>query len=170
MLSLLFPGAGYIACANVSGAISFMITWAAMPLCLLVWFGAGGVIFPLLLWASSVGGAYASAATDSVFTKADIVATAIWISSIVYFNRSSAQERARGNLKRAERNRYLPEELQRIEAQAQPADPDDERELTLDELRRVQLIFDMGLQGIDDFSNFTIIDPIPARGPKISAL
>ncbi|KAH3951726.1 hypothetical protein HBI56_079160 [Parastagonospora nodorum] len=158
MLSLLFPGAGYIACANVSGAISFMITWAAMPLCLLVWFGAGGVIFPLLLWASSVGGAYASAAMDSVFTKADIVATAIWISSIVYFNRSSAQERARGNLKRAERNRYLPEELQRIEAQAQPADPDDERELTLDELRRVQLIFDMGLQGIDDFSNFTIID------------
>jgi hypothetical protein len=61
-------------------------------------------------------------------------------------------------LKRAERNRYLPEELQRIEAQAQPVDPNNERELTLDELRGVQLIFDMGLQGIDDFSNFTIID------------
>lgn len=34
-LSLVFPGAGYIASCNIAGAILFILTWALSPLVLL---------------------------------------------------------------------------------------------------------------------------------------
>jgi hypothetical protein len=34
-LGLVFPGAGYIASANVAGCVLFFLTWALMPIALL---------------------------------------------------------------------------------------------------------------------------------------
>ena len=33
-LGLVFPGAGFVACANITGALSFVLTWALVPLAL----------------------------------------------------------------------------------------------------------------------------------------
>jgi hypothetical protein len=33
-LGLVFPGAGFVACANITGSLSFVLTWALIPLAL----------------------------------------------------------------------------------------------------------------------------------------
>ena len=55
-LSLLFLGAGYIASAKVLASALLAVTYLLLPICLLLWFGAGRLAFPFLLWSSSVAG------------------------------------------------------------------------------------------------------------------
>lgn len=103
-------------------------------------------------------GAHIAAGKTTVFEWAGVVAVAVWVSAVVYFNRSSAREMLKARQKRDVRNAYLNQEIKRIDATKVSPEPEEDRELTLAELRRLQLIFDVGSQAIDDFSNFTIVD------------
>ncbi|KAJ5765633.1 hypothetical protein N7520_005192 [Penicillium odoratum] len=154
ILSLLFPGAGYIACANALGLFLVVVTLLLLPITLFAWFGACGLAFPLLLWAFSIPGAY-FAASDALYEKAWVVAVILQAAPILYLNRSSSQARASAITKRKDRNLQLPLALERVQTSAVSVSPDEDRELTLWELRRVQRLFDVGLQSIDDWSNFS---------------
>ena len=158
VLSFAFPGAGYIACANLVGGGLFLLTWLLMPVALFAWFGAGAVSMPLGLWVLSVAGAYLAASSTGIFNWAGLVAGALVASAVIYFNRLSARERIAANKKRDVRNEYLPQELATMADTATSNSTDEDRELSLEELRRFQFILEVGSQPIDDFSNYTVID------------
>jgi hypothetical protein len=157
-LSLVFPGAGYIACANVQGLILFIVTLFLLPLTLFAWFGAGGLAFPLLLWTLSIPGAYFSASPNAVYEGAAVVAGLLLAVPILFFNRSSARARGCADAKRKQRNLQLPSALECVQSNAMEPPPDEDRELSLSDLRRLQFLFDVGMQALDNWSNFTIID------------
>ena len=75
-LTLLFPGAGYIACANVFGFTLLGVTYVVLPVCLFAWFGAGGIFFPVALWVLSAAGAYFTAG-DGIFEKSSVLSVAV---------------------------------------------------------------------------------------------
>ncbi|KAF5975919.1 hypothetical protein FCOIX_7456 [Fusarium coicis] len=108
-LGLMFAGAGYLASANVLGGILFVLTWASIPLVLFAWFGAGAILFPLLVWGLSIVCAY-FATTDTVWENA-----------------ASKRE--------------------------------EDEELSIESLRKLQFLFDQAFQSLDDWSGFTIVDP-----------
>lgn len=156
-LGLLFPGAGFVACANVAGGISFVLTVLLLPLTLLAWFGAGGLAFPLGLWILSALGAY-FAAGESVFEYAGIITGVALAAFIGYFNRFSAKASKAGVFKRETRNQFIATELRDIEASSVKPPPENERELSLDDLRMVQYAIDQARRDHDDWTNFGIID------------
>ncbi|KAL3474463.1 hypothetical protein BJX99DRAFT_260395 [Aspergillus californicus] len=157
-LSLVFPGAGYLACFNLKGAVLLVLTYLFLPLCLVAWFGAGGLGFPLALWLLSIGGAYWAASPDVVWRHAGWLAVMLLLSFFLYLNRYSARVRRQAAMRRDDRNQNLPAFLETIKGSAVSPPPEAERELTMGELRWVQWLFDVGMQAIDDFSNYGIID------------
>jgi hypothetical protein len=52
-LGLLFPGAGFVAVCTVSSILALVLTLAAIPLILFMWFGCSGLVFPNVLWVGS---------------------------------------------------------------------------------------------------------------------
>ncbi|KAF2490591.1 hypothetical protein BU16DRAFT_518028 [Lophium mytilinum] len=156
-VGLIFPGAGYIACANITGAVAFIVTWLSLPAAMFAWFGAGGFLFPILVWTLSVVGAY-FAAGQSVFEYSDRVSVVLLGALVFYLRYKNGIERKEGEEKRVKRNEYLPTVLNEIQTTAVLAPPASERELTLDELRDVQYAIDQTRLDVSDWLNFTYID------------
>ncbi|KAF2810915.1 uncharacterized protein BDZ99DRAFT_519591 [Mytilinidion resinicola] len=156
-VGFIFPGAGFIACANITGAIAFLVTWALLPAAMFAWFGAGGFLFPILVWTLSAVGAY-FAAGQSVFEYSDRLSVVLLGALVFYFRHKNAIEQKEGEEKRIKRNEYLPTVVEEIHTTAIPAPPDPDRELTLDELRDVQYAIDQARLDIGDWSNHTYID------------
>lgn len=154
-LTLLFPGAGYIACANVFGLILLGVTYAILPVCLFAWFGAGAIFFPIAVWVSSAAGAYFTAG-DGLFEKSGFLSVAVLSTFMCYFNRISARARKTARVKRQVRNNFLPGALAAVDKAAQA--PAAGRELELADLRDIQWTIDQGLRPLDDWTNFTVID------------
>ncbi|KAI9150872.1 Aldehyde dehydrogenase, dimeric NADP-preferring [Paramyrothecium foliicola] len=157
-LGLVFPGAGYLASATVLGAVLFVLTWAALPAALFAWFGAGAITFPLLVWGLSVLGAFA-ATGDSVSSKAGYLAPGLLLFGFFYAAHSARVERAHGRNKRQARNDFIPHQVEAIkEKLAIAASLGDDHELPLEALRKLQHVFDLAFQNLDDWSGFTVID------------
>ncbi|EXJ91486.1 hypothetical protein A1O3_00034 [Capronia epimyces CBS 606.96] len=156
-VTLVFPGAGYIAAANWPAGLLLLLTYLLLPLCLFAWFGAGGVAFPVALWILSAGGAYVMAGSE-LFVHAGTVDVIILAAFLLYFNRTSASARIIAINKRRARNTFIPTTLATLDAGAISPAPRDERELGLSELRDVQWAVDQSLLPLDDWSNFNIID------------
>ncbi|KAL4939225.1 hypothetical protein BDV06DRAFT_225196 [Aspergillus oleicola] len=157
-LSLVFPGAGYLACLNLKGAVLLVLTYLFLPVCLFAWFGAGGLGFPVGLWVLSIGGAYWAASPSAIWNNAGWLAGALLLSFFLVFNRHASKARRQGALRRNDRNQNLPRFLEAVTESVVAPPGAEDRELTLDELRWVQWLFDVGMQDIDDFSNYGIID------------
>ncbi|KAJ2893749.1 hypothetical protein MKZ38_008286 [Zalerion maritima] len=157
-LTLVFPGAGYIAAANLVSALLLVLTWALMPLALFAWFGAGAISFPLAVWVSSIFGAHLSTG-NSVWDRAGLWTPAILSAAFALLNRMSNGERSAGNEKRESRNAFIAQELARVDQQvAQNSPPRNDRELDLQGLRLIQFLIDQAFQDINDWSGFTRID------------
>ncbi|KAF4437162.1 hypothetical protein F53441_13120 [Fusarium austroafricanum] len=156
-LGLLFPGAGYIASANMLGIVLLIITLALYPLVFLAWFGGGAVAIPLLLWIASITGAYFVTA-GSVWEPAGKCAASILFGIFLFANRSSAVERKKGAAHRDARNAVLERSLTEMDAIFVEAPPPGNRELDLSVLRRVQHIIDVARQDKHDWTWFTKID------------
>jgi hypothetical protein len=156
-VTMLFPGAGYIAAANWRAAALLILTYVLFPVCLFAWFGAGGLAFPLGLWILSAGGAYAVAEAE-LFDRADVVSVFLLGAFILYFNRISANARKQGIVKRDGRNAFIPAALDAIDAASVSPGPREDRELGLTELRNIQWTIDQGLLPLDDWTNFTVVD------------
>ncbi|KAF2813992.1 uncharacterized protein BDZ99DRAFT_567692 [Mytilinidion resinicola] len=156
-LSLVFPGAGYIASANILGGVFFLLTFISLPPALFAWFGAGGIFFPILIWALSIPGAY-YATGKTVFSYGGIISLGLLVSFITYFNRLSATARTKATEKRNTRNTFITNELTSIDTLSTPAPPDADRELSLEDLRVIQYVFDQASKAHDDWSEFNVID------------
>ncbi|KAF5568663.1 hypothetical protein FPHYL_2679 [Fusarium phyllophilum] len=157
-LGLIFPGAGYLASPNVLGGILFVLTWASVPLALFAWFGAGAILFPLLVWGLSILGANFTTG-DTIWENSGYWAPGILFTGFLYANTSSRAERNRGYKKRASRNEFIlrqAAETDRLVAAASKKEEDEE--LSIESLRKLQFLFDQAFQSLDDWSGFTIVD------------
>ncbi|KAI0126982.1 hypothetical protein BJ170DRAFT_630661 [Xylariales sp. AK1849] len=156
-LSLLFPGAGYIASANVIGTVLLIVTYLLLPVTLLAWFGAGGILFPALLWILSVPGSYYTTG-DAIFEKSNYVALGLLAAFMGYLNHFSRRARTNASTKRDARNAFIESELENMDALSLPAPGDADRELDLEALRAVQYLIDQARREIDDWTDFSVID------------
>ncbi|KAF5541359.1 linalool dehydratase-isomerase precursor [Fusarium napiforme] len=157
-LGLIFPGAGYLASANVVSGILFVLTWASIPLALFAWFGAGAILFPLLVWGLSILGAYFTTA-DTIWENSGYWAPGILFTAFLYADASSRAERNRGYKKRTARNEFIlrqAAETDKLVAAASKREEDEE--LSIESLRKLQFLFDQAFQSLDDWSGFTIVD------------
>ncbi|RTE76498.1 hypothetical protein BHE90_009047 [Fusarium euwallaceae] len=157
-LGLVFPGAGYLASANALAYILLVLTWVAIPPALFAWFGAGAIVFPILVWGLSILGTYA-VTPDTVWESAGLYAFGSLMAVFLYANRSAGAERIRGQKTREARNVIIPQQLARMdEAAARDSKPGEDEELGLEALRKLQFLFDQAFQDLDDWSGFTVID------------
>jgi len=155
-LGCLFPGAGFLAVLTIPSIISLLVSTALIHLVLFAWFGAGGVLFPILLW-SGTSALAAFLARDKLFDSAGPIVVAISIGGIIYTTFQTAAENARARQRRQVRNDYLVEAVQQNQAQGKKPAPGS-RELDLKTLRFVQWFTESGLSPMDDFSHHDVID------------
>jgi hypothetical protein len=155
-LGLLFPGAGLIGVGTIPSLAAFIVSTAAIPLCLFAWFGAGGVLFPIFLWSSTTGLA-AFLAKDSLFESAAPIWTALCIIGIAYITQITSKANHQASRKRQIRNEYLIDSVQQSQASAEVPKPGS-REVSERNLRFLQWELDVGLADKDDFSHHDIID------------
>jgi hypothetical protein len=154
---LIFPGAGYLAVGGILGYVGFLITVALFPLCMVAWFGAGGLAFPLADWIFS--GIIATYLTGSKVVESSAMTT-LGLTGIVYtylVTRSSCEESAEVE-KKSRRNELLVEANKKWEIETRAAGPPGSREMTLNQLRFTQWILELAMQGHDDYTNMTNID------------
>jgi hypothetical protein len=114
-------------------------------------------LFPILVWALSIPGAY-YATGNSVFSASGFIALGLLLAFVTYFNRLSATARAKSAEKRTTRNTFITNELASIDKLSTPAPPDADRELSIEDLRLVQYVFDQASKAHDDWSGFNVID------------
>jgi hypothetical protein len=155
-LGLLFPGAGLVAVLTVPSIVAFVLSVALIPLVLFAWFGAGGLLFPIVLWAGSTGLAMVLA-RESVFELAAPMWIVICTCGIFYITSQTQTANKEASLKREKRNEYLIKAVQESQGKAQMAVPGS-RELDLKTLRFLQWFIELGLTAKDDFSYHDIID------------
>ncbi|KAF2465390.1 uncharacterized protein BDR25DRAFT_379089 [Lindgomyces ingoldianus] len=155
-LGLLFPGAGLVGVFTIPSLLAFVVSTAAIPVCLFAWFGAGGILFPILLWSSTAGLA-ASLARSSLLEIAAPLWTAVCAIGIAYIAQQTLAANRQASKKRELRNQYLIGSVQESQAGAKVSKPGS-RELDLRMLRFVQWELEVGLAGMDDFSHHDIID------------
>jgi Linalool dehydratase/isomerase len=155
-LGLLFPGAGLVAVATIPSILAFVVSTALIPLVLFAWFGAGGVLFPILLWAGTSGLA-AFLARDSVLDIAGPVWAVICVLGITWLTIKTQSANSEARAKRQKRNEYLVESVKSAQAAGYKHAPGS-RELDLRTLKFVQWFVELGLSKKDDFSYHDIID------------
>ena len=155
-LGLLFPGAGLVAVATIPSIFAFLISTALIPLVLFAWFGAGGVLFPMLLW----GGSSALAgflARDSLFDIAGPLWTAICVGGVGYTAYATHTANAEARANRIKRNEYLIDSVQQTQAAGKKHEPGS-REVDLRTLRFLQWTLELAHTAKDDFSYHDVID------------
>ncbi|KAH7085825.1 hypothetical protein BKA63DRAFT_560455 [Paraphoma chrysanthemicola] len=156
-LGLLFPGAGFVAVGTIPSILALLVTLASVPLILFMWFGCGGLAFPLLLWIGSDLFA-ALLARDSVVESAGSIVTVSVVAAITYVTWKTQAANRQAEKRREDRNKFLMNAVQDNHDQAHEAPPPGSREADERTLRFVQWALEMGLAPIDDFSYHDIID------------
>jgi hypothetical protein len=156
-IGLLFPGAGFVAVCTIPSILALFLTLSAVPLILFMWFGCGGLIFPILLWVGSDLLAVALA-RDTVLEAAGPIVTVACILGITYVTWQTQTANQEAEKRREQRNAYLVNAVQENQAKAQPAPPLGSREADERTLRFLQWVLELGLSPIDDFSYHDVID------------
>jgi hypothetical protein len=156
-LGLLFPGAGLTAVASISSTVSFILSTAMIPLVLFAWFGCGGVFFPIFLWTSTVG-LSAYLAKETLLEPASYFWAVACIAGISYLTVKTKAAHVAGNKKRAERNAYLIQEVQKNQTSAPTPAAPGSREVDPKTLRFIQWMIELGLSKHDDWSYHDVID------------
>ncbi|KAF4473187.1 linalool dehydratase-isomerase precursor [Fusarium agapanthi] len=129
-VGLIFSGAGYLASANVVGGILFALTWASIPLALFAWFGAGAIIFPLLVWDLSILGVYFTTGDNAWENSGYWAPGTLFIARNEFILRQAA-------------------ETDRLVAAASKREEDEEP--SIESLRKLQFLFGLAFQSLDDW-------------------
>lgn len=156
-LGLLFPGAGFVAVCSVPSILALILTLASVPVILFLWFGCGGLAFPISLWTGSLLAA-SFLARDTVLESAGTIVTAacaLGISYVVWKTQAASVEAEK---RRDERNAFLVDAVRDNDASAMSAPAPGTREADERSLRFLQWVIEMGLTPQDDFSYHDIID------------
>lgn len=156
-LSLLFPGAGFVAVCTIPSIFGLIVTLASVPVILFMWFGCGGLAFPIMLWTGSL--LLATFLTrDTVLESAGLIVPAFCLLGISYISYRTALANTQAEKKRDERNAFLVDAVQINQASAAQVPAPGSREADERSLRFLQWVLEMGLAPADDFSYHDIID------------
>ncbi|KAJ9612110.1 hypothetical protein H2200_003707 [Cladophialophora chaetospira] len=156
-LGLLFPGAGLVAVCTIPSILSFVLSTALIPVVLFVWFGMGGLAFPITLWAGTAA-LSALLARDSVLELAGPLTSAFCVGGLIYITYSTQRANAEARKNREARNNFLLDAVRNNQTQATPAPKAGTREVDEQTLRFVQWSIELGLMPKDDFSYHDVID------------
>lgn len=155
-LGLWMPGAGFLATGGW-WALLFPLTLLLFVVSLVAWFWAGMVLAPILVW----GGAALLAAAltgDASWAGAPYVAALATAAIGGAFTFVNARNRARGRIRAAEREAFLPQSLAEVSAMARAIPDPATRDMTPDQVAGLRYLLDRALQPVDSFDGFTIID------------
>lgn len=156
-LGVLFPGAGLTAVATIPSLLTFVVAIALIPVCLFIWFGCGGIFFPIFLWTSTTVLA-AALAKDSVFEGATYFWAVACVAGIMYLTIRTKAAHVAAEKKRGDRNAYLLQAVQQNQEKAVVAAAPGSRELDLKTLRFVQWWIELSLKPFDDWTYHDRID------------
>ncbi|MEB3070653.1 linalool dehydratase/isomerase domain-containing protein [[Mycobacterium] vasticus] len=158
-LGLVVPGGGFLVFGWWALA-GLAVTLAVLAVSFVLWFATGNVIAPLASWLGAAALASALAVGRDVPAPrfgpaAVVVSIAASIAALTIVSRVIAKHRA--TRLRLERTAYLPDELGAL--QRRVIAPDTElRELDDVELGHVRWLLGLGLQPVDKFDGFDIIE------------
>ena len=155
-LGLLFPGAGLVAVSTIPSILAFVVSLALIPVVMFAWFGAGGVAFPMFLWAGSAALA-AIMARESVLEIAGPVWAVLCVAGVAWITYKTSAANAEARQKRETRNSYVVQSVKETQAAGKKPAPGS-RELDLKTLKFLQWFIELGLTKIDDFSYHDVID------------
>lgn len=146
-----------MAVCTVPSILALVVTLAMVPLIIFMWFGCGGLAFPITLW---LGSSLVSSllARDTVLESAGVIVTTSVLLGLAYVTSQTQSANRQAEKKREERNAYLVNAVQENQATAQSAPAPGSREADLRSLRFVQWVLEMGLAPMDDFSYHDVID------------
>lgn len=158
-LGLLFPGAGFLVFGSWA-LLGITISVLVFAVAFIAWFATGNVVAPVVAWlgAVAVAGGLASghpqpAPRLGAMGVALVVVGVIVVLAIV---RRVLAVRRSARL-RAERASYLPADLDALQRRLLPEDPAP-RELDDIQLGHVKWLLSLGLQPVNQFNGFDIIE------------
>ncbi len=155
-LGLWIPGGGFIATGGWA-ILLFPLTLALFALAVFAWFGAGAVIFPVIVWGASA--ALAGLVTKGAIWPGAPYLVAAMVAGVIGYMRYAAEKRKAHELATlADRNRYLPHALAELADIAAAVPPPGERELTPEDLAAARYALDRALQPVGAFNGYDRID------------
>ncbi|KAJ4363616.1 hypothetical protein N0V83_009912 [Neocucurbitaria cava] len=122
-----------------------------------MWFGCGGLAFPIILWVGSTLTA-TFLVRDTVLEPAGAIVTTACVLGLAYVTWQTQVANREAGKKREERNTFLANEVQQNYAKAHAPPAPGSREADEKTMRFVQWILEMGLAPKDDFSYHDVID------------
>lgn len=158
-LGLVLPGGGFLV-FGWWAVLGIVVTLLAFAVALLLWFATGNVLAPIAIWSGaglvaaclSIGRAQPVPRLGTLVSALAIVGA---IAALVIIRRVLAVRRA--NRVRAGRTAYLPGDLEALDRRivAETAGP---RELDDVRLGHVRWLLGLGLQPVDEFDGFDVIE------------
>lgn len=176
-MGLILPGAGFLALSNNLNAIGFMpIALAIASMCLfggalILWFGTGNAIAPILVWVLSalIAASMALHGLPSMVTCGSLRLNGFWLNGhwlinfmvaigfcltiILHFYRQII-----GKKQRKQANLYLQFTAPSIAKSFAQTKNDKAKEFSLDDLKRMRFLLDRALQPTHNFDGFEWID------------
>jgi Linalool dehydratase/isomerase len=171
-MGLILPGAGFLALGNSLNSIGFMhIAMALSALCLFIgslilWFGTGNAIAPILVWILSAlfSAAMAKNGLPQMLTCGNFKINAQWLLNfivvigfclmlIAHFYRQML-----GKRHRQQANFYLQTAAPNIAKTFVQENINETQEFSLEDLKRMRFLLDRALQPIENFEGFEWID------------
>jgi hypothetical protein len=159
-LNLVFPGAGFLAIGGIKAAIGLVLSAILLLVCMASWLLAGvlaSFIVHLVL-CTCIATFLISSGDGEVFAYAVPVALGIDILVYSYFTISSTARLKKEEKIRENRNSFLAKAGDSWTEESRAGSPPGSRELSLEQLRWIQWIIELGSQDLNDWSNFTVID------------
>jgi hypothetical protein len=159
-LNLVFPGAGFLALGGIKAIIGFVLSAILLLVCMASWLLAGvlaSFIVHLVL-CTCIATFLISSGDGEVFAYAVPVALGIDILVYSYFTISSTARLKKEEKIRENRNSFLAKAGDSWIEESRAGSPPGSRELSLEQLRWIQWMIELGSQDLNDWSNFTVID------------
>ncbi|WP_342244603.1 linalool dehydratase/isomerase domain-containing protein [Pseudomonas sp. OTU5201] len=155
-LGLWFPGAGFLAVGGWS-LLLLPVTLLLFAVAVFAWFATGIVIAPPLVWVGSalLAGALSN---ETSWPWAPWLAAVACVAWQLRKHLKRRKQLAADLLRREQRNAYLPDAMQAVEARAVPHTAPADHELGADEVALSRLIFERALQPVGQLEHFDRID------------
>ncbi|OBK87516.1 hypothetical protein A5648_03910 [Mycolicibacter sinensis] len=158
-LGLLFPGGGFLV-FGWWALLGITVTVLAFAIAFMLWFGTGNVVAPVIAWlgaalvAAGVAGGHPQSAPR--FVPMSVALTIVGAIAMLAIIRRVLAVRRSARL-RAARAGYLPVDLEALEQRIVP-EGTTPRELDDTQLAHVKWLLRLGLQPVDQFDGFDIIE------------
>lgn len=165
-LGLLWPGAGFLAINGFAHWLMALSGFGLFLIALLLWFGTGNVIAPLLAWLGSALGAAVMAqgassqriiCSGSALNGRLLITSAVAIGCIL-LDCIQVYRLIVGKKQRQLANHYLRKAAPAIAASFKKTEKTTNNELSVGDLKHLRFLLDRALQPLENFDGFDWID------------